>query len=82
MLERAYESVFRAALSHGGIRTIAFPAISTGVYGYPKPEAARIALSAMRTNEPHFDGIIACLFSDEDMALYQETLGAVRRPEK
>jgi O-acetyl-ADP-ribose deacetylase (regulator of RNase III) len=80
LLERAYESVFRIARSHGDIRTIAFPAISTGVYGYPKREAARIALSAMRTNEPHFDGIIACLFSEEDVALYQEVLGESRNP--
>ncbi|MFI5280684.1 MAG: macro domain-containing protein [Gemmatimonadales bacterium] len=80
LLERAYASVFRVALSSGGIRTIAVPAISTGVYGYPKREAAILALSVMRANEPHFDGIIACLFSEEDVALYQEVLGEGRNP--
>lgn len=80
LLERAYESVFRVAMSHDGVRTIAFPAISTGVYGYPKREAASLALGVMRKNEQHFDGIIACLFSEEDVALYQEVLGESRNP--
>ncbi len=80
LLERAYESVFRVAISHGGIRTIAFPAISTGVYGYPKREAAIVARSVMRKNEPHFDGIIACLFSDADVAIYRELLKENRNP--
>src|SRR5882672_11226334 len=44
LLARAYASVFEVA-SESGIKTIAFPAISTGVYGYPKPEAAKIALA-------------------------------------
>ncbi len=35
LLESAYRSAFQVALDHGDIRTIAFPAISTGVYGYP-----------------------------------------------
>jgi len=82
LLERAYESVFRVAGSKGDIRTIAFPAISTGVYGYPKREAAMLALAVMRKNEQQLDGIIACLFSDEDVALYQELLGAAERPRK
>ena len=82
LLERAYESVFKAAASKGDIRTIAFPAISTGVYGYPKREAAALALAVMLRNEQYFDGIIACLYGEEDVALYQETLGAARRPEK
>src|ERR1043166_7644550 len=38
LLERAYESSFAAAKALGDIRTIAFPAISTGVYGYPRNE--------------------------------------------
>ena len=49
---------------------IAFPAISTGVYGYPKEAAARIALNAMREAEG-FVEIIACCFSSADAGLYR-----------
>lgn len=47
LLARCYRSCFSLAREHG-IRTIAFPAISTGVYGYPKKEAARIAVREAR----------------------------------
>ncbi len=53
-----------------GLRTIAFPAISTGVYGYPKEQAAAIALVAMQAARADFDEIIACCFSAEDADLY------------
>src|SRR5437763_14815743 len=43
LLRRAYERSFAVALSESGIRSIAFPAISTGVYGFPKPQAAATA---------------------------------------
>jgi O-acetyl-ADP-ribose deacetylase (regulator of RNase III) len=74
LLERAYRSVFRIALGHGGIRTIAFPAISTGVYGYPRPDAAAIAVRVMRDHEAAFDRIIACLFDDETADHYRKEL--------
>jgi len=78
-LRRAYHSVFAAARAHGDIRTIAFPSISTGVYGYPKGPAARIALQAMRRHAPHFERIVACVFSDEDARVYRETLQELDR---
>jgi O-acetyl-ADP-ribose deacetylase (regulator of RNase III) len=53
-----------------GVRSIAFPAISTGVYGYPKDEAARIAIGVMREFEGMFERMIACLNSKEDEELY------------
>ncbi|MGZ5103557.1 MAG: O-acetyl-ADP-ribose deacetylase [Usitatibacter sp.] len=47
LLASCYESSIALAVSHG-LHTIAFPAISTGVYGYPKEEAARVALASVR----------------------------------
>ena len=80
LLRRAYGSVFAVARAHADIRSIAFPAISTGVYGFPKHEAASIAVAAMREHEPHFKRIIACLFSEADARLYEDVLGEGRNP--
>jgi O-acetyl-ADP-ribose deacetylase (regulator of RNase III) len=55
-----------------GVRSIAFPAISTGVYGYPKREAAQVALDEMRAALGDFDLIVACCFSADDTALYHK----------
>ncbi len=74
LLRRAYESVFRVAAAEGSIRTIAFPAISTGVYGYPKEPAARIALGVMRAHAHEYDRVIACLFDAESARLYERLL--------
>jgi O-acetyl-ADP-ribose deacetylase (regulator of RNase III) len=74
LLAQAYESVFRVAREHGDIRTIAFPAISTGAYGYPKREAAEIAVESMRRNEADFDEIVVCLMDDENIAAYEHAL--------
>ena len=56
------------------IRTIAFPGISTGVYGYPKAKAAVIALRIMEEYESDFDEIICCCFSEADARLYNQLL--------
>jgi Macro domain len=53
---------------------LAFPAISTGVYGYPASEAADIALTAMRAHERDFDMIIACCYSAQDAEIYRARL--------
>jgi O-acetyl-ADP-ribose deacetylase (regulator of RNase III) len=74
LLEAAYESAFRRALEEGTIRTIAFPAISTGIYAFPKDEAARIALTSMRRHEAEFERIVACLFDHDTLRLYTDTL--------
>lgn len=52
-----------------GIQSIAFPCISTGVYGYPKADAAQIALKTIREND--FDGeVIICCFCEADATYY------------
>jgi O-acetyl-ADP-ribose deacetylase (regulator of RNase III) len=76
VLRSAYESAFRAARAEPSIRSIAFPAISTGIYGFPKPLAAEIAVAVMRDHAPAFDRVVACLFDDESLALYRRLLEA------
>jgi O-acetyl-ADP-ribose deacetylase (regulator of RNase III) len=78
LLARAYEASFRVALDEGSIRTIAFSAISTGVYGFPKAQAAEIALRTMVAHESEFDAITACLFDEHSVVLYRETLARMR----
>ena len=78
LLARAYETSFRLARDDGSIRTIAFPAISTGVYGFPKAPAAEIALASMLAHEGEFDAVTACLFDPQGAALYRETLERLR----
>lgn len=73
LLANCYRNSFALALKNG-IKTIAFPSISTGAYGYPKEEAARIAIGIMREYEDRFDEIIACCFSAGDKALYDRLL--------
>ncbi len=73
LLENCYRSAFELALTNN-IRSIAFPSISTGVYGYPKRAAAKIAVSMMHEYEDRLDRIIACCFSQEDQNIYLEAL--------
>lgn len=56
-----------------GIRSIAFSCISTGVYGYPKAEAARIALRTIQSH-PYDGEVTICCFSEQDKAVYLSTL--------
>ena len=69
-LRSAYERSFEVALAEGSIRSIAFPAISTGAYAFPRREAAVIALEVMRRYESRFDRIVACLFDEESVSIY------------
>lgn len=73
LLESCYRHCLELAREKG-VSTIAFPAISTGAYGFPKAKAAQIALATMRGNEASFSEIIACCFSREDAELYRATL--------
>ncbi len=60
------------------LRTIAFPNISTGVYGYPKMEAAEVAVNEVKKfleNNIQIEQIIFCVFDDENFKIYQTLLG-------
>lgn len=73
LLESAYRRSFDVALENG-VSSIAFPAISTGVYGYPKQQAAEIALRVMQEYSPQFKTIVVACFSEADAALYKNII--------
>jgi O-acetyl-ADP-ribose deacetylase (regulator of RNase III) len=61
-----------------GATSIAFPAISTGVYGYPLREACEIAIKTIRAYEqPQPERIILCTFDDETTEVTRDVLSAV-----
>jgi len=70
LLENAYRNSFELALANG-VRSIAFPAISTGVYGYPKQQATEVAIKQMLAYDDSFERIVAACFSEQDKALYE-----------
>ena len=76
VLASCYEKCLSLALSEGA-RSIAFPAISTGVYGYPKRQAAVIALTAINRYQDKYQSIICCCFSDSDAWIYQKVMDSL-----
>jgi len=74
LLFRAYLSSLRLA-SENGIRTIAFPNISTGIYGFPKEEASKIAVSTvvdfLNNNKTSIENVIFVCFDQENYELYR-----------
>jgi len=84
LLASCYRRSFDLAEASGA-RSIAFPAISTGAYGFPKERAAVIAVCEMTARVDRFECIIACCFSEADAAFYRRLLPAVRlgpRPDR
>lgn len=73
VLASCYRESIKLALANG-IKSIAFPAISTGVYGYPKPGAAKIAVKILKEHAEDFDRVIACCHSSTDVEIYNATL--------
>lgn len=75
LLQCCYSNCFALAVD-AGLASIAFPAISTGVFGYPKADAAVIAVSMMREHQDQFERIVACCFSESDAQDYYRVLRA------
>lgn len=60
------------------IVTLAFPSISTGIYGYPIGQAAELAVATVRTclqESAGIEEVVFCCFSQNDLAVYQALLG-------
>jgi len=77
LLRSAYESALRLATDEA-IDSVAFPCISTGVYGYPKSAACEVALDAVSDwlDSHEFPReVVFCCFETEDFELYTQRLG-------
>ncbi len=76
-LSNAYKNSLMQA-RHESLRTLAFPSISTGVYGYPIAQASRVALQTigayLSSNPDTFDEIRLVLFSEADLNVYLESM--------
>jgi O-acetyl-ADP-ribose deacetylase len=76
LLASCYRASFALAASHG-LRSMAFPAISTGVYGFPKPRAAAIAVAETRmflADGPALERVLFMCFDAETRELYERAL--------
>jgi len=76
LLAECYANSLRLAAEHG-LRTIAFPSISTGVYGYPAEQACDIAVDSVTAAleaRLSIEQVIFCTFSGHDLSLYQRAL--------
>lgn len=81
LLASCYRNSLALAAQHG-VRSIAFPSISTGVYSYPKAQAADVAVHAaaafVAEHPDAFDEIVWVLFDEDTKSAYDEALEALK----
>lgn len=76
LLASCYRKSLKIAAGHG-LKTVAFPCISTGIYGYPIDLAAQVAVAAVRdslSGLPDIEEVIFCCFSQHDLSVYEKVL--------
>ena len=76
LLADAYRNSLTVAYNEE-LSTIAFPCISTGVYGYPNEPAARVAVKTVMDflgEHEEISLVIFCVFLDKDLAIYEDLL--------
>jgi len=76
LLASCYQNTMQLA-AENGITSLAFPSISTGVYGYPIELAAQVALATISKyiqQHPSIESVTICCFSKEDLAVYDNII--------
>jgi len=76
LLASCYRNSLRLAAAQGAA-TVAFPSISTGIFGYPIEQAARVAVETVRKEAAAHDSlreVVFCCFSGDDLSVYERAL--------
>ena len=80
LLADAYRNYLILAVAKK-LKTVAFPSISTGAYGYPIHDASRVALRTVKeflAKDDVLDEVVFTLFSDRDLTIYTEAMSEIK----